>query len=629
MGVNTLLLDVLGPLRLVTNDHDITPSAPKIRQVLAALAVYANTVVRNEQIIEELWGEQPPVSVTTTLQTYVYQLRRLLRTRGEPDQASTLHTSNGGYLLSLPAEAVDSFRFAEAAKRGRTELQAGQVAEASRMLGEALNLWRGAALVDVQAGAILRAETLRLEELRRNTLEQRIDADLRLGRHQELLGELTALAAQQPTHEGFQRSLMLALHRAGRRSEALRVYQRARAVLAEELGLDPSAELQRVHAALLDSDRSLDLPAPESVTIWHGTRPPCYLPPRGPELVGRQRELTQVIAALTSAERTAPPVVVVTGAPGAGKSAFGVHAAYRVRADYPDGQLYHRMPAGGQTDPGHVLGVFLRGLGVPEDRIPQHAQDRCLLFRTHTVDRKVLVVLDDITTMEQLEALLPAGDGCGVLAISRCRLSGTGITASVELAPLDTDSGLAVLTGVLGSERVRRDLASAQALVRLCDGLPTALRKMITMLQLRPHWRIERLITWVRQNAGDSSDPGDVLGLRSAVEQTYWGLRADVREMFTTLVELDDATLTAPMVAMALGIDEPSAEGLLEELVEAHLVSATTDDSSDAGYRYRCLPAVRQAGAGLSKVRMSTAEAFSQRRRDAVSTGALALVPSS
>jgi DNA-binding SARP family transcriptional activator len=272
----TLEIRLLGPLSVIVDGRDATPTAPKPRRVLALLAMSANSVVRNEKIIEELWEDNPPVSVTTTLQTYVYQLRKILRFRvsspadrtgrgGQPSHASeALHTFSGGYMLSLDNESLDCLRFERLARLGRSRLDAGNVTEAARILRDALRLWRGAALVDISPGSILQMDLLRLDEIRNSALEARIEADLRLGRHHEVLGELIGLVAQHPTHEGFQAKLMVAMYRAGRRSGALHAYQHARDALVTELGIEPSSELQRLHRAILAGE--LHLPGNQPVS---------------------------------------------------------------------------------------------------------------------------------------------------------------------------------------------------------------------------------------------------------------------------------------------------------------------------------------------------------------------------
>jgi len=244
-------------LRILRNGTDITPSAPKLRQVFTLLATYQNGVVPPELFVKELWECGPPATVTATLQTYIYQLRKMLglaRDHNENRIPPALKTCHGGYSLSLPSSALDSHRFESAVHQGSQQIENGDFYEAATSLAEALRLWRGPAFADVEPGPVLRGERLRLEELRKAALERRIEADLKLGRHNELVGELSGLLSRTPTNERFATQLMLALHRSGNRAEALRVYERVRANLNEELGISPLPELQRLHTAVLNSD---------------------------------------------------------------------------------------------------------------------------------------------------------------------------------------------------------------------------------------------------------------------------------------------------------------------------------------------------------------------------------------
>lgn len=266
-------INILGPLVVFKGEMNVTPSAPKLRQVLALLAIRANRVVRSDEIIEELWEDRPPMSAITTLQTYVYQLRKMLQIPGgkgvrrgfssseyarkAAQEGVTLYTCPSGYVLGLPEQALDAHRFADLAEQGGSQLSSGQVDAGSWTLREALACWNGPALIDVDSGPELRADVICLEELRNNVLERAIEADILLGRHRELVGELTGLVIKKPMHEGFQTKLMLALYRAGRRSDALEVYRRARALFAAELGLEPSLELQRLHVGILNGDPAL------------------------------------------------------------------------------------------------------------------------------------------------------------------------------------------------------------------------------------------------------------------------------------------------------------------------------------------------------------------------------------
>ncbi|MGW0557449.1 AfsR/SARP family transcriptional regulator [Streptomyces sp. NPDC002926] len=252
-------IDVLGALAVRENGISVTPTAPKPRQVLALLALHADQVVPVASLTEELWGENPPRSARTTLQTYVLQLRELISTalRSAPaddrprSAKDVLITSPGGYLLNSGGGSSDVREFERLAGLGYRAMDAGDFPGAARQLRDSLALWSGSAFADVQAGPQLDMEIRRLEETRLCALDQRIEADLRLGRHRELLGELTVLVSRYRTHENLHGQFMLALHRSGRRSEALHVYQRLRAALVRELGLEPSAALRRLQRSIL------------------------------------------------------------------------------------------------------------------------------------------------------------------------------------------------------------------------------------------------------------------------------------------------------------------------------------------------------------------------------------------
>ncbi|MFJ6761004.1 MULTISPECIES: BTAD domain-containing putative transcriptional regulator [unclassified Streptomyces] len=271
-------IDVLGALAVRENGISITPTAPKPRQVLALLALHADQVVPVSALIEELWAGEPPRSARTTLQTYVLQLRALIATaleRGAAGGAEAgahpgtdsgtgagpggavrtakdiLVTLPGGYLLSSGGGVLDVREFDRLAGSGYRAMDAGDFPAAARLLREALALWSGPAFADVQSGVQLDMEARRLEETRLCALDQRIEADLRLGRHRELLAELTVLASRYRTHENLHGQFMLALHRSGRRGEALDVYQRLRGTLVRELGLEPSVALRRLQRSIL------------------------------------------------------------------------------------------------------------------------------------------------------------------------------------------------------------------------------------------------------------------------------------------------------------------------------------------------------------------------------------------
>ncbi|MFH8797513.1 BTAD domain-containing putative transcriptional regulator [Streptomyces sp. NPDC017941] len=286
-------INVLGALAIQERGVSVTPSAPKPRQVLALLALHADRVVPVSALMEELWGTTPPRSARTTLQTYVLQLRELIAAalragpahdtgtgydtaagyeagdgggRGRRSAKDVLVTTPGGYLLAGGRGDNDAREFERLAGMGYRAMDGSDYAGAARQLRQALALWSGDALADVPAGSQLKVEIRRLHESRLCALDQRIEADLRLGRHRELLAELTVLVNRHRTHENLHAQFMLALHRSGRRGEALDVYQRLRATLVRELGLEPSAGLRRMQ-------RSILLAGPETAAAAEPARP--------------------------------------------------------------------------------------------------------------------------------------------------------------------------------------------------------------------------------------------------------------------------------------------------------------------------------------------------------------------
>ena len=273
---------VLGPFVARLEGKSVVPSAAKPRQVLALLALRPGQAVTVTALLDELWGDAPPRTAPATLQTYIRQLRRMLgqalgpgAVRGPKD---VLCTRYGGYALDVGA-AEDATEFQRLCEAGQTALREGAALEASGLLHRAMELWRGEALADVQIGRVLEVEALRLEETRLGALEARVEADLRLGRHAALLGELTALAAQHSMHETVHAQLMLALYRCGRPSHALSSYQRLRGTLVRELAMEPSPRLQRLHQAILRADPGLELPEPPAASPSAAALSAAYLAP--------------------------------------------------------------------------------------------------------------------------------------------------------------------------------------------------------------------------------------------------------------------------------------------------------------------------------------------------------------
>jgi len=256
-------IQVLGPLSAQVNGESIVPTAAKQRQILSLLALYPGRMVPVSTLVEEVWGTEPPQTAVTTIQTYIVLLRRRLGTAigpGSPTGAKdVLVTRHGGYMLQVDEACVDVHQYYLLLREGQAAFESGEGERAAARLRAALDLWSGAPLVDVKLGSVLEIEVLRLKQSHLVALERRIDADLRIGRHSELVVELTELTARHPLHEGLHAQSMLALYRAGRQASALEVYRRLRTRLIDELGVEPSPSLQRMHHAILSVDPQLEV----------------------------------------------------------------------------------------------------------------------------------------------------------------------------------------------------------------------------------------------------------------------------------------------------------------------------------------------------------------------------------
>ncbi|WP_328449190.1 AfsR/SARP family transcriptional regulator [Amycolatopsis sp. NBC_00438] len=537
------------------------------RTLLAVLLLNANQHVHVDVLVEALWPERPPKSYTSNLHTYLSRLR---------ERIDGLRVERGplGYRLRAEPHELDLLAFRAAAAEGK---RAGDAVAASRHYRRALALWRGPVLAGLHVPR-LDADVARLESERLAVFEDCVDAELTAGRHGELTGELPAMITEHPLRERLAAQLMTALHRAGRQGDSLEIYRRLRTTLIEELGVEPGAEARRVHAAVLRGEDPVPrLPAP----VW----PVCQLPPDTADFTGRDTELAELTGVLGSGDGV--PVAVLSGEPGAGKSTLAVRAAHRLRARFPDGQLY--VPSG-PRDLGDVLADLLRALGVTGPAIPDDVHARAAVFRGRLTDRRVLVVLDDATDPEHVRMLLPGTPGCAVLVTSRRRLSGLAGAHRLPLGPLPDADATRLLTRLAG-DRVAREPADAARIIAACDHLPLALRIAGSRLAIRPHLRLaglaDRLEDEVRRL--DELTVSD-LGVRGSIALSYDGLRPLTRRAFRLIGRC--ANLDLPAWAITALIDDPGADEAVEELVEASLLESGGPDETGEG-RYRLHDLVR------------------------------------
>jgi len=577
---------LLGALEVTDGDGGrFTPTAPRLRTVLALLLMRPGALVTVAELVGELWGVAPPPTAANTVQVFVSRLRRLLAPACGPDRPDQLlRTWPGGYCLGIAPEQVDAQRFERLAGAGRRALAAGDAARSAAALRAALALWRGPALADVTEGEALRAYAAELGEEHLLVQEQRIEADLALARDRELVGELRTLTANHPLREAFWRQLLLALYRSGRRAEALDAYQRLRRLLVNELGVEPGGDVCRVHRAILAGDPPDQLvPAgagERAVVAVAGSRLPADIA----DFTGRTEALAAIRSAIPAARLAAAvptcgavPVVAISGKAGCGKTTLAVHAAHLLHTAFPDGQLYAHLrgAAGPPVEPAEVLARFLRALGLDGATIPETVDERSELFRARLAGSRVLVVLDDAAGDAQVRPVLPGAPGCAVLVTSRGRLCGLEGVTALELPLFAPDEALELLRRVAGGERIGAELGAAGRIARLCGLLPLAVRVAGAKLAAKPHWSVGDLADRLadeRRRLGELQ-AGD-LDVRASIALSYQaGTPAD-RRTFRLLSLVPAADFPAWVVAALAGTDLASAESTVERLVDMQLVQA-------------------------------------------------------
>ncbi|MFJ6798011.1 AfsR/SARP family transcriptional regulator [Streptomyces sp. NPDC091268] len=621
-------IGLLGPLEVTRDGVPCALGGPRQRIVLAVLALHADQVTPQEQLVDAIWGEAPPETARTQVQSAISALRKVFARAGRPD---AIETAAAGYRLRLADGELDARRFARLLAAARGHADRGRGARAADSLREALALWRGPALLGLDSDPVRRGATL-LDEQRMGALEELARLDLALGRHAEIAGELRALAAQEPLREALHASLMLALYRSGRQAEALEAYRRLRAAFVEELGIEPGRALKDLHAAVLRRDARLDL-APRSGAdsgSYSGTHSGSYsalhsgpdsapdgpysarpghagdaaaspaparpeqLPSDLPDFTGRLDSLSEITAFLTdgAAAGAAVRIAGICGKDGVGKSSLAVHAAYALRERFPDGRLYAAL--GGRSDPqgtAAVLGRFLRALGVPAHAVPEDADERQTLYRSLLAGRRMLIVLDEAADEAAVRRLLP-GDACSaVIVTGRSPLTGLPGIHQIRLDVLDEAHSVELLCRIAGAERIRGQLPAALELAEFCGGLPLALRVVGARLACRPHWPLDRLVRRFRDEAG-RLDEFSYCGmeLRSHITLAYRALDPEPARLLRLLTLVDAPDFPAWTAAALLGCPDPAqADDAIEELVHSQLLDVSGQEGDRPRYRFHDL----------------------------------------
>jgi DNA-binding SARP family transcriptional activator len=585
---------LLGPVEVVIGGNRIDTVAARQEIVLSLLLLEVNHVVSVDRLIDALWGEDPPSTARGQVQIIVSALRRIL---GD----SVIVTHPPGYLLRAPGEAIDLARFEMLAASGASAAADRRFPEAVQYLRSALALWRGPALEGI-ASEVIRVAATRLNERRISVLLDCLDMELKLGRHRDLIGELGELVAAHPLNERLRAQSMLALYRAGRQADALEVFRSGREILQEELGLDPGKELTRLERAILTSDPELELPAgghaaaPAEKAAGGLPAVPRQLPRAIADFTGREETLRE-ISAVVSRRNTGQnppevPVVVLTGTGGSGKTALAIRAAHMVSAEFPDGQLFLQLHPYQREDASSVLEHVLRSVGIHPDAIPADLGGRSAVYRSWLAGRRVLIVINDGINTGQVVHLLPATAGCAAIVTSRQRFSALEGVHQIDVGPLEEEAAFALLTRLLGAERASAEEEAARELIRLCEGMPLALRIAAAKLAARPHWRIRHMIRQLLDEERRLDELElDGASIRATFAVSYDSLEEDTKRFFRLLSLFGTDDFDSWVGAPLLNSDIRHAENSLSELVRSHLVEASV--IADGTVRYQLHDLVR------------------------------------
>jgi DNA-binding SARP family transcriptional activator/uncharacterized protein HemY len=573
---------LLGPLVVRQEGAVIAVTRSRERAVLAALLLHANEVVPVGDLAEALWGEMAPRSAEMTVRNYVKRLRQVLGENGD----SRIGTGAGGYSIRVEAGELDVARFESLASATLSAMRAGRWAQVSGQARAALSLWRGDPLADAGSPVLAEREAPRLAEMRLQVLEARLDADVRSGGHARVIPELYRLVRMHPLREHLHATLMLALYRCGRQGDALAAYRNVRQVLVAELGLEPGPDLREMHQQILAAHPSLTGGEPAGAVQPEASRiTPRALPPTVRHFTGRSGELGELSELLGQLETRGGEAIVISaigGTAGVGKTALAVHWSHQVADRFPDGQLYVNLRG---YDPGQpvratdALARFLGALGLSSEDIPAEEEERTARYRSLMASKRMLILLDNAGSVDQVRPLLPGTGTCIVLVTSRDALA--GLVAREGATRLDLDvlplpEAVALLRTLIGP-RVDAEPGAAAALAGQCCCLPLALRVAAELAASRPaaplaeltaeladmHTRLDLL-----EAGGDSRSQ-----VRTVLSWSYDHLDADAARTFRLLGLHPGPDFDLYAAAALAGVGLPQTRRAIDVLSRAHLLS--------------------------------------------------------
>ncbi|WBB93535.1 BTAD domain-containing putative transcriptional regulator [Verrucosispora sp. WMMC514] len=595
-------IQLLGGLAVRLGPQALPPGTPKQQTVLAMLACNAGQLVSVEQLVDELWSDNPPPSAIPNVRTYAANLRRGLEAMF-PDRDVLIRARNG-YRLDVECSDVDLCAFRAEVTEARRLLSADE-REALRLVSRALARWRGPMLAGTALGPGLAAQVAAATEDRLLATELYGELQVRLGHYDEALPVLRELLTMHPLREPAHLLLMRALHLGGDSAGAVAAYTAARRTLREQLNVEPGEELQRLYRRISRQDgRSRRsgaagaLGRESTVADDQERRLLSYLPRTVPDFVGRADAVEHLLSMTLRTGEQNCAVHLVDGMAGSGKTTLAVHVANRLIDRFPDAQLFIDLkghdPAE-KLDSSTALAALLRQLGTPAGRIPPDPGDRLDRWRRALAGRKVIIVLDNAADAEQVQPLLPTASGSLVIVTSRRRISGLDVGPPVSLPLLDPAEGVALLASTAGAERVAAEPEAAVAVVQSCGHLPLAIRLAGSRLAHRPNWRVADPATLLASKARrlDHLTSGD-RSVAGAFAALYAALNEPAQRLFRLLSVHpgDEFGLLAASALAGLSRDE-TAE-ILDALLDSHLIEELTVG------RYRMHDLIRQYANELS-----------------------------
>ena len=627
---------VLGPVRAWRGDTELPLGPPKQRALLALLLTEAGHPVAVHEIVDALWGQDPPDSAVNVVQRHVGALRRLL----EPDlpaggASRRLVRGSGGYRLDVDPDSLDLLRFRALRQRAEQAVRDGEPPTATGLLIEALALWRGPAASGIAAEVRSHPAFTALDGEHLAAVKEAAELALEAGPGlgARVLVTLRQAAAQHPLDEGLQARLILVLAATGHQAEALDVHRTVRTRLADELGVRPGPELQAALQRVLGHTHAQSAATPSgdagSAEDAEGTAQqdavatirPAQLPVDLPAFTGRRGELARVRELLCASDAPASTVVIsaIGGMAGVGKTTLAVHWAHSVADRFPDGQLYVNLrgfhPSGSIMSAAEAIRSFLDAFGVPGHRIPAGLDAQAALYRSLLADRRVLIVLDNARDTEHVRPLLPGAPGCLVVVTSRNQLYGlvAGEGAhSLTLDVLTEAEAREFLARRLGGERIAHEPDAVAEIITLCGRLPLALAVVSARAVVNPAFPLASIAAELSESE-DSLDAfageAPAADARSAFSWSYQLLSPAAARVFRLFALHPGPDCSLAAVASLAGQRVGQVRPVMAELARAHLISEPLPG------RYGCHELLRAYAAELGRAHDSAQELEAARRR--------------